>query len=81
VIAIAISSIIPGVRARASRQPPVRNGCPPQTNRVVPSTGPTHSIPGKSSSYPNQSITMWLVTTRGTVSTRLHQNLRRNIST
>ena len=50
VIAIAISSIMPGARARASDMPPVRNGCPPQTNTIVPSTGPTQSTPGKSSS-------------------------------
>jgi hypothetical protein len=74
-----MSSIIPGWRDRASCQPPLKNGHPAQKKRMVPNTGPTSPIPGKSSEYPNQSITMELVATTGTVSIKLNQNRRRNI--
>ena len=47
-IAIAISSIIPGWRSRTSATPPARNGQPPHKNTTEPSTGPTHAIAGKS---------------------------------
>ena len=48
-IAMEISSIIPGWRSRSSATPPVRNGQPPHKNTIDPSTGPTSSMPGKSS--------------------------------
>ncbi len=51
VIASAMSSIIPGVRARSSDTAPVRNGRPPHTNMTVPSTGETqasHAASGSS---------------------------------
>ena len=73
-IAIEISSIIPGCRAFSSAQPPARNGQPPHQNTIEPSTGPSQLMPGKSSSYPNQSMTISLVTTRGIVRARLSQN-------
>ena len=47
-IAIAISSIIPGWRSRTSATPPARNGQPPHKNTNEPSTGPTQAMPGKS---------------------------------
>ena len=45
VMAMAISSIIPGARSRTSDTAPFKNGQPPQTNTNVPSTGPTHATP------------------------------------
>ena len=39
VIASAMRSIIPGLRALSSLHPPVRNGLPPHTYMTVPSTG------------------------------------------
>jgi hypothetical protein len=47
VIAIAISSIIPGLRARSSLQPPTRNGRPPYEKTIVPRTAGTRSEPEK----------------------------------
>jgi hypothetical protein len=47
VMAMAISSIIPGWRARSSWAPPARNGQPPQKKMTEPRTGPTSSTPGK----------------------------------
>ncbi len=51
VIASAISSIIPGLRARSSETAPVRNGRPPHTNITVPRTGEiqvSHATSGSS---------------------------------
>ena len=75
-----MSSIIPGCRTRSSATPPARNGHPPHKNTIVPRTGPSRSLPGNSREYPNQSMTMSLVTTNGMVSSRLTQNRRRNMS-
>ena len=47
-MAIAMSSIIPGWRARTSAIPPPRNGQPPHQNTNEPSTGPSHDMPGNS---------------------------------
>ncbi|MEJ7720701.1 MAG: hypothetical protein WKF58_09740 [Ilumatobacteraceae bacterium] len=49
-IAIEISSIMPGCRCRISAIPPVRNGQPPHQNTMEPRTGPYHDINGRSSS-------------------------------
>ena len=49
VIASAISSIIPGFRARSSPTAPVRNGRPPHTYMTVPRIGEiqaTHGLVG-----------------------------------
>ncbi len=43
VIARAIRSIIPGLRARSSLTAPVRNGVPPHTYITVPRTGEIHA--------------------------------------
>jgi hypothetical protein len=48
-MAMAMSSIIPGWRARSSSRPPARKGQPAQAKITVPRIGPTASIPGKSS--------------------------------
>jgi hypothetical protein len=80
VIAIDMSSIIPGWRSRSSATAPARNGHPPHTNTIESRTGASTSIPGKSREYPNQSITISLVTTNGIVNERQTQNRRRNIS-
>lgn len=41
----AISSIMPGRRARISPSPPVRNGRPPQTYMTMPSTAAIQPAP------------------------------------
>ncbi len=75
VIAIEISSIIPGRRDFSSLQPPVRNGCPPYTKITVPSTGAISPEPGKSGRvYPSRSANISLKNTTGTASARLIQN-------
>ena len=48
VIARAISSIMPGLRALISDTAPVRNGLPPQKYITVPSTGEIQATPGMS---------------------------------
>ena len=47
-IASAISSIMPGLRARSSLTAPVRNGAPPQTYTMVPRIGEIHPTHGAS---------------------------------
>ena len=49
VIAIAISSIMPGARSRISLRAPVRKGHPPYRKTAVPRIGPVHAMPGNSS--------------------------------
>ena len=44
VIAMAMSSIMPGERSLISCQPPVRNGRPPQRNMAVPRIGEIHVV-------------------------------------
>ena len=73
-------SIIPGWRALTSATPPDRKGQPPHQNTIEPSTGPSQLMPGKSMVYPNQSMTISLVTTSGTVRARLSQKRRRKMA-
>ena len=47
VMAMAISSIIPGARSRSSTTAPARNGQPPHKKTNVPSTGPTQATPDR----------------------------------
>ena len=46
-----MSSIIPGARPLISDTAPVRNGRPPTTYMIVPRTGETHVINGRSGSW------------------------------
>ena len=47
-MAIAMRSIMPGFHGRISPIAPLRNGAPPYRKITSPSTGATHSEPGKS---------------------------------
>ena len=79
VIARAISSIIPGLRARSSLTAPVRNGAPPHTYMTVPRTGeihPTHAASG--SGYPSSIENIIENPTTGAARTSMIQNSRRN---
>ena len=77
-----ISVIIPGRRARSSRQAPWRNTTPPYRNTAVPNTGAIQRSPGTvGGMYPSTRGSMWPHTRVGTVSASEIQNLSRNIAT
>ena len=79
VIAIEISSIMPGRRAASSERPPVRNGQPPYRNITVPRTGEIQPAPVKSGTwYPSVWANISLNSTTGSASTRLIQKRSRN---
>jgi hypothetical protein len=48
VMALPMSSIIPGWRARSSEIAPVRSGRPPYAKMIVPSREDSHTCPGNS---------------------------------
>src|SRR3989344_7453178 len=75
-----ISVIMPGIRPRISRHAPIKNTQPPYQKITDPSTSGMYFDPAKvGACRPKNIMTISEKVTTGMVSTKLTQNLRKNI--